>query len=163
MKNSYTWLTSSLDPIAVYGAVVGSISIVIAGAALGWQVYTWRHERGIHVEVRLSLGALVSDAGGVEKALILTAINRGSQSVRVTSTGLLLQDGSNTVMTQVTQLPSAGLPGNIAQGDSAMMWFDLEEVMRAGIDLHKPVTGQVVLATGEVCRSAARPVFSDRR
>lgn len=146
------------DQVAVYGAVTATLSLVVGGAALGWQIYSWRRSRKTVVEVEVSMGFLTFGPR-VEQAVILTAINHSEHPVRVTSTGILAQDGSDNVLTQLAPPPGSQLPGEIPPRDSRQTWYEPGDLARNGIDVLRPVVGQVRLGAGKPIKSKARPLM----
>jgi hypothetical protein len=139
--------------VAIYAATASTI-------ALGWQVFTWRHSRSTRVKVE----ARMAIVGGPspETIVAITALNDSEHPVRVSSVGLVLQDGSRRDVV-VTRLPAhaGGLPGIVAPHDSGTAHMHFEHVAAAGIDAYRPVTAFVWLSTGE--RVESKPVALMRR
>ena len=143
------------DQVAVYGAVTGTVSLLVGGAALGWQVYSWRRSRKTVVEVKVSMGFLTFGPR-LQQAVILTAINHSEYPVRVTFTGILAQDGSDNVLTMIAPPPGSELPGEIPPRDSRRTWYEPGDL---AIDVFRPVIGQVSLGSGKTINSKARPLM----
>jgi hypothetical protein len=141
-----------VDGLALYGAIVGSVSILLAGGSLGWQIYTWRRDRGTKVEVKLSNAILGLPIGPTE-AVIITAINHSRHPIRINSTGLELQDGSRNWSILPYVQAGAGLPGTIQPNDSADTWWFLDDIKKVGIDLRKPLVAKVVAGNDQRFRS----------
>lgn len=151
---------------AVLGVGVAFGAAVVAGA---WRWWTWRQEHKTLVTVKIAMGFLTFGPKLVE-AVILTVFNRSGHPVRVTGVGLSghpvrvtgvgleANDGSKRQLVQIIPQPGAGVPGTIAPRDSAQTWFERADIdNRGGIDVYRPVRGQVVLAERD------RPIWSRRR
>jgi hypothetical protein len=138
--------------LAAYAAITATLSIVIGATSLGWQVYAWRRARKTVLEVQVTMGLLTFGPQAVP-AVILTAVNRSDHPVRVTSTGILAQDGSGKVLTAVASPPGSQLPGDVPSRDSRMTWYDPDDLARTGIDVLRPVVAQVILGDGTLVRS----------
>jgi len=119
-----------VNGLALYGAIVGSFSILLAGASLGWQVYSWRRDRRTKVEVKLSNAILGLPIGPTE-AVIITAINHSRHSIRINSAGLELQDGSRNWSILPYIQAGAGLPGTIPPNDSADTWWFMDDIKKS--------------------------------
>jgi len=144
-------LEGQLDGIALYGAVVGSISIL-------WQVYSWRRDHSTKIKVEVSLGALTFGPK-VEKAVIITAVNDSRHPIRINSAGLETQDRSGNWAVKPLVPNGAGIPGTIQPNDSAQTWWFWEEFEEAGFDPHKPLVARVMAGNGQRFRSKRQPLF----
>ena len=142
------------DITAIYAAVV-------ATAALGWQVFQWRHRRKSHVSVDVKLAIFPMTAGGVRDGVTIDVTNRSERPIRVTSAGLFMQDGSRRTFVQPQQPPGAELPGIVESYDSKLTYFWREDLTAAGFDLTRPLQAWANLATGEQERSPKRTLLSD--
>ncbi len=141
-----------MSGIAVYGAIVGSVSILLSVATLSWQVYSWRRDRSTNVEVKLSNAILGLPIGPAE-AVMITAINHSRHPIRINSAGLELQDGSKNWSILPYVQAGAGLPGTIQPNDSADTWWFLDDIKKVGIDLRKPLVAKVVAGNDRRFRS----------
>lgn len=144
-----------VDGLALYGAVVGSVSILLAVVSLGWQIYSWRRERSTNIEVKVS-NAILNLPAGPSEAVLITAINRSRHPIRINSAGLELQDGSGHWSIKPVIPNGAGVPGVIPPDDSADTWWFVEEVEQAKFDLYKPLVARV--SAGNGMRFRSKPV-----
>lgn len=137
--------------------MIAGYAAVVSTAALGWQVYSWRHKRQSHVDVdaRLAL-AFLPDSDSPEKVVAVSVANRSDHPVRVTGAGLDLQDGSGYQLHHVGQFPGSTLPGMVEPYDSASAFLPLEQIEAEGIDFSRPVIAWARLATGETRKSRPR-------
>jgi hypothetical protein len=132
-------MLSKVDPLAIYGALVGT-------AAFGWQIYSWRRDRSTNVEVRLSQGVLTPS---MKEAVFIEAINHSNHPIRINTAGLVLQDRSGDwAVSQEFAQGGLGLPGVVAPNDSGQTWWSMGEVEQARFDLHKPIVARVVAGKG---------------
>ena len=131
-------------------AVIGALGTV---GALGWRVYTWRHERMPHVEVTISnafptYGPNNEHVG--EWCLSVTAINRGEHPVHVTSAGFFLPDGKESSLVIVQPPYPDALPRTVEPRDSGQTWVERAAVESRGVKVvDQPLTGWVRLSTRE--------------
>ena len=147
-----------MNQLAVYGAITATVAILLSGASLAWQVYSWRRERVTDIKVEVSLGFLTFGPQ-VEQAVFITASNRSEHAIRINSAGLGSQDGSGNWAIQPMAPNGATIPGTVQPHDSAQTWWLWEAFEAAGFDPHKPVVGRVVAGNGEKFRSKPRPLF----
>ncbi len=146
-----------MSGLALYGAIVGSVSILLSVASLGWQIYSWRRDRSTNVEVQLSYG-VIGLPTGAQEAVIITAINHSRHPIRINSAGLELQDGSRNWTIKPSIPNGASLPGTIDPNDSATTWWFQSEVEQVKIDVYKPLVARVMAANGQPFRSKRRPL-----
>ncbi len=78
-------------------AIVAGYAAVVATAALGWQIYTWRRARQPRIDVQVR-GAVAGFPTGPQTGYSIEVVNRGEQSVRVSSVGFDLADGQQLVL-----------------------------------------------------------------
>ena len=139
-----------MSGLALYGAIVGTVSIVLGGGSLAWQIYSWRQDRRTRVAVRLANGFL--GGGAVQALLTITAVNYSAHPVTVNSVGLESQDGSKQ-WALLPMVPGSTIPGVIKARDSGSTWVVVEDASRVGLDLFKPLIGRVDLSTGQTFQS----------
>jgi hypothetical protein len=130
-------------------AAIGALGTV---GGLGWRVYTWRHGRTPHVEVKISNGfptyGPYNERLG-EWSFLVTAINRGEHPVHVTSVGFLMPNGKDTLVIMHPPYPGA-LPATIAPRDSAQTWVERDAAEDQGLNAtERPLIGWVNLSTSE--------------
>ena len=130
--------------------VVTAYAALVATAALGWQVWTWRQQRR-PVKVRVAL-ACVGYPDGPVWTVAVEAINRSDHAVNVRSAGLMMQDGTGREWVIVRPLDISKLPGAVEPHDAAGVFVTADSV-REHFDLLRPVVGWVRLASGDVVRS----------
>ena len=134
--------------------MIGAAGTVLG---LGWRVYAWRHGRATHLEVTVH-NSFPFFAGELRDGFGLTAVNRSSHPIRVTSAGFVMPDGQDLV---IMQPPFAGaLPAEIPPHDSAQTLIERDELERAGFDVYGPVTGWVRTSTQERFESNPRVLRS---
>jgi hypothetical protein len=133
--------------------VIAGYAAIVATGGLAWQVYSWQHRRGVHVDVKVRYGIAAPIAEAVHM-ISIEACNRGEHVVRVDGIGLDLQDGSGSTYQQVQKFNFATLPGSIKPFDAANSFIAVAEAEQAGFDIYEPVTAWVRLATGETIKSA---------
>ena len=140
------------------GWIVAGYAALVSTASLTWQVVSWRLARKSRVEVTVNAAMLPYDDGRVLDGVTVNVVNNSDHAVRVTSAGLVLTDGSNRDLVQMSTPSGATLPGLIAPHDSAMTYFLVEDLEREtdGIDIYAPLAGWVQLATGERVKSKPR-------
>lgn len=138
--------------LAIYGAVVATVSIVLAIGSLVWQVYSWWHDRRTNVKVRLSY-AFLKFASQLEDVVMITVLNHSHHPVRINSVGLEVQDSSGRWAVSQMIPSGASIPGTIAPRASAETWWLLDEVRQAGFDLYKPLVARANASTGDRFRS----------
>jgi hypothetical protein len=141
------------------GAIVAIYAAVVATGSVGWQVYAWRHSRATRVEVKAQMALLGMTGGGSIEAISITAINQGENPIVVRGAGIDSQDGSGSAMHVIQPPPGADLPGEVAPRSSGMTYVLKAEAERQGLDVFKPVTAWVRLATGEVIKSKPLPLM----
>lgn len=129
--------------------VVAIYASIVATAGVAWQIFQWRHARSHQVSVNVALAAFSLNNGRVEQGLTITAVNAGERPVRVTSAGLNTQDKSGRTFVVVSPPPGADLPCVVQPRDSSMTYLYRAKLESGGFDLFEPVTGWVVLATGD--------------
>lgn len=137
--------------------VVTAYAALVATAALGWQVWTWRQQRR-PVQVRVSL-ACVGYPEGPVWTVEVEAVNRSDHAVNVRSAGLVMQDGSRREWVIARPLDISKLPGAVEPHDAAGA-FVRAESLREHFDLYRPVVGWMRLASGDVVRSEAVTLMS---
>lgn len=137
--------------IAIYAAVLST-------AGLAWQVFSWAHRRRSHVTVQARIAFVGYDALQV---ISIEATNTSDHPVRVTSAGLMLQDGSGRQFVILRQPDGATLPGVVQPHDSATTWIaQADAESEGGFDVFAPVTAWVNLATGQAVTSKPRPLMT---
>jgi hypothetical protein len=142
---------SGTTAIAIYAAVIGTLG-------LAWQVYSWRRANSTTIRVKLSNGFM---PGVADHAAMITAINQSNHVVKVSSAGFITQDGSKQDVVLMAAPFGATLPGPIEPRDSGMTWLDVEEAMRIGLDIYRPLVGWV--RTSEDQRFESKPAALLRR
>jgi hypothetical protein len=140
-------------------AVIAIYAASVASASLAWQIYTWWHRRQSRVEVGVSMAVAAPAAGVTLQALSVTATNRSEHAVRITGVGVDLQDDGGMQFHQVIPIHGATIPGPIQPHDSGNALLMREDVEREGLDVYKPVTAWVRLATGETVKSPPTTVL----
>jgi len=140
----------STTAIAVYGAVVATGGLI-------WQIASRAPARRTVVEVRLSAGLVTY---GPIEVVIITMTNRSDHPVRITSAGVLLQDGSGRQAVMTRPIADGTLPQVIAPHDAHQVYFEMAEVRAMGIDLRRPVVAWARSADDKRFTSKPRPVFA---
>ena len=103
------------DPVAVYAALVAS-------AALGWQVYSWRAKHATLVRVEASWGLLDLGMAGVSGPMCLvTVYNRSAHPLSVVGVGLVLAKDRSTSIPILSQ-PRATVPGTLPPRSQGVTW-----------------------------------------
>lgn len=119
-------LLAQAEPIpwpAVYGAVVSTVALLVAGASLGWQIYQRRERGKARGEVGWRLGFVgpAPEFGLPEPVhvLIITVVNRDDVAVNVSMVGLMRQDGSEQwIKNPYHKDLGESLPGKVEARDS---------------------------------------------
>ncbi len=132
--------------------IFAPIGALAAAGGLGWRIYTWRHGRTPHVEVKISNGfptyGPFNERLG-EWCLLVTATNRGEHPIHVTSAGFLMPNGKDTLVIMHPPHPGA-LPATIAPRDSAQTWVERAVAEERGLNAsERALVGWVNLSTGE--------------
>jgi hypothetical protein len=132
--------------------IFAAIGALGTAGGLGWRVYTWRHGRTPHVEVKISNGFPTYGPNNErlgEWCLLVTAINRGEHPVHVTSAGFVMPNGKDTLVIMHPPYPGA-LPATIAPRDSAQTWVERDAAEDSGLAApERSLVGWVNLSTGE--------------
>lgn len=105
-------------------------------------------------DVGISYGVGVGGSGDL---IFISMTNRGAMPLRWRQAGLELQDGSKRVAmvgSGAYVLPGYELPATVAQRDSHQTVITVAKVTSWGFDLHRSITAQVRLGTGEVFKSS---------
>jgi hypothetical protein len=121
--------------LAAYGAVVASLAILVSGASLGWQIYTWRRDRNTSVQVELY------QRGG---RVTIRATNDSQHQIRIRRVELQRQYGSGEVLKQTTIRKGARIPDWVQPHDSGETWWLESELEEAKFDLREPLVARVV-------------------
>jgi hypothetical protein len=137
--------------LAIYAAV-------IATAGLVWRIYSWRRSHSTRIRVELTNGFLTG-LPAVPHVALVTLKNQSAHSVRVTSGGFRLQDGSGRTAVVMPPPPGATLPGTVESRDAGTTWLDVDELERIQIDVYRPLVAWVTLATGETFRSKPKTLM----
>jgi hypothetical protein len=124
-----------------------SAGVVLGGLVIGgtWRGWTWRQEHATLVKVQVDLG-IVQVWPAVKGAIILTVYNGSAHQVRVTGAAIETNSGPHGVLAQIALPPLAGIPGVIGPHDSAMTWWDKDELEGNAFDLTRPLRGRISLA-----------------
>jgi hypothetical protein len=139
-------------------AVIAIYAALVASASLAWQVYTWWYRRQSRIEVDVRMAVAAPAVAVTLEALSVTATNRSEHVVRITGVGVDLQDDREMQFHQVVPMHGATLPGPIQPHDSGSALLMREDVEREGLDIYKPITAWVRLATGEMVKSSPTTV-----
>lgn len=135
-----------MDPLAIYAAVIATLS-------LAWQISRWYREHGNRVEVAVKF-AFLTYGSQLRDTIAIRATNRSEHAVRVISVGLNAQDGSGRTLQPISQIEGATLPGEVGPRDHAEAFIPVDQLdPDHGVDLYRPLTGWVTLATGETIQS----------
>ncbi len=138
--------------------MIAGYAAVVSSAALGWQVYSWRHQHRSHVDVEARFAlAVLPGSDSPAKVVAIGVANRSDHAVRVTGAGLDLQDGSATSCI-ISGSFLGRPPGTVAPRDSASAYLPLDQVEAEGINITEPVTAWARLATGELVKSTPTPL-----
>jgi hypothetical protein len=124
------------DPLAVYGAVIGTT----AAAGALWNIYHgwWRDRARLALGIKLGGGPIIGwgrHTVDPRQNVYLSITNRGRRPVRVESAGLLHKDGSSLVLMQDSlgqQVFSAVLDERNPSVDVCARTRDLQERYSAG-------------------------------
>ena len=144
-------------------SVIGTLGALGTIAGLGIRVYTWRHGRTPHVEVKIAngfptYGPFHERLG--EWSFLITAINHGEHPVHVHSAGFLMPNGKDTLVIMHPPYPGA-LPATIAPHDSGQTWVERAAAEARGLDAtERPLIGWVNLSTGEQIKSKPKVLVS---
>jgi hypothetical protein len=153
-------MVATIEAFTLVRDIFAAIGAVGTVGTLGWRVYTWRHGRTSHVEVKISNGFPTygpnSERLG-EWSLLVTAINRGEHPVHVTSAGFLMPNGRDTLVIMNPPYPGA-LPATIQPRDSGQTWVARDAAESRGLAaVERPLTGWVTISTGE--RFESKPMI----
>ncbi len=145
-------MVATAEVLTVVRDIFAPIGALAAAGGLGWRIYTWRHGRTPHVEVKISNGfptyGPFNERLG-EWCLLVTATNRGEHPVHVTSAGFLMPNGEDTLVIMHPPYPGA-LPATVAPRDSAQTWVERAAAEERGLNApERPLVGWVNLSTGE--------------
>jgi hypothetical protein len=155
-----TLAVSSLDDVdtAVWLALAAAL---LAAASLGWQLGgALARRRRDRVDVDVRLGLPVYSQGGGRWAIFIEVTNGSEHPIRWIAATLELGDGR--ILYLMDHPPGGDLPAVVQPHDSHHTWVDCVEVERQGVDLRRPVTATVKMATGEVSRSRPRRLLGRR-
>lgn len=143
------------DPLAIYGAVIGTVGA--AGAAFA--IYNSAVRDRANIKVRPSFGFPKFGplpGGPTKEFVLLTASNRGRRPVTFTSGGLLYPDGSTLWFPGQMET----LPKELREGQSHSVWGYpddmIENIMKKGA---APTHAFYWDATGRMHRSRLPKVF----
>ena len=111
--------------MTAYGAVVGTIALVVAVASLGWQVFTWFKARAETSVV--DIGPVVLPQG---PAVQIEVRNPSSQPISVVGAALTVSGGAHglSVIHLVPGPAGATIPGAIGPNASGRTWVLLHEL-----------------------------------
>lgn len=139
---------------AVYGAVVSTIALLVAGGSLAWQVHQWRQRGEARADVSWCLGVVgpAPEHGLPEPAPVLsiTVVNRDDVPVNVSMLGLVVQDGSGDQWVKFRPAPWDTLPGRVAARDTGTQFITVADLEKDGFDLDKPIVAFASLSTGRI-------------
>mgnify|MGYP001566808830 CR=1 FL=1 len=124
------WVQDNSTLIAVYGAFISTVALI-------WNIYNKLQEKPkIKVTARFGF----TDMGGKisENLLIVTAVNKGKQSIYLSSIGL--RSGNDDLL----NLNTIGLPCELKGGMSHSEWFKAEKLKNRKFDFawYKDATGK---------------------
>ena len=139
-------------------AAVAIYAALVATAGFGWQIYTWRRTHSTALNLKVSYAFIGYD---VQEVVMIAAINKSNHPVRVTSAGLVLQDGSKRDLVIFHPPPGASIPGAITPRDSGNTWLAIDDARRGGLDLYEPLVAWV--NTAEDKRFTSKPTTLMRR
>lgn len=128
--------------LAIYAAAAATLGI-------GWQVYTWRHDRKPHVEVNVELVYPMTGNQPVQPLMVVTAVSRSSHPVRALNAGLRVEGEPGKIGWGMKPHPLSTIPGVIQPHDSATAFFDPGLLALQGVDLEQELRGGVALSTGD--------------
>jgi hypothetical protein len=134
----------------VTALVVSILAILLAGASLGWQVYSWRRT-GPTVKVTVDNAIQVGDPRLPDHLLQVTATNHGRGPTTVTGWGFQLPGNSLLAVPQQTPM-STPLPHRLEPGAEGSWFMDAQEIRLRSAELGIPfnrIIGYVTLAGGE--------------
>jgi hypothetical protein len=141
------------DWVAIYGAVIGSIS-----AAL--YLRNWWYDRPhIKVEVAYAMGF----GAFVNKHLIsLSAINTGKQTVYISGSGFQVQENRNIIFIDSPQgMPQPKFPVELLPNNKFTIYFSIPELAKALIEENNgqlPLTAWFTDATDKYYKEKINPI-----
>jgi hypothetical protein len=135
--------------VTVAALVVSVVALLMSGASLGWQVYSWRRS-GPAVKVSvIDPGPLDQDAADddYDHVLKLTAANNGRAPTTVKGWGFLLPGGKKLAVR--TTYRSTRLPHRL-EPETETSWYAICEtsVQETGVSPSR-ITAYVTLAGGQ--------------
>ena len=141
---------------------IAGYAALVATAAFLWQVYLWRQNQKPRVSVKLSTAIPINpQVRRGDEWLQITVINGNDYSIRVSSAGIYLQDGSGRqVVATASYLPMATLPGDIRPHDSGFTYLVRQELEREQLfNPYGPVEAWAILGDDKRVESKAVVLF----
>jgi len=121
-----------MDPLAIYGAIVGTIALGLAGFKI------WLDRASVKVKASWSYFAR---AGVIDKnpQLTLTVINKGRRLIKLEGAGLKLSNGTD--LTYIPDLYIEQWPVELGEKDKKQIFFDISSLKE---DLKKQGSGIMI-------------------
>lgn len=127
---------------------VAAYAAIVASAAFGWQVFTWRTAYRNKVTVTLELG-IGESQDRLEPAIDIVVRNFGIQPIRVVAAGLAIETADEDMTRIVPASRGNLLEQKVAANDAGYAQLTWESLEDERVDFWNPMIGWVELATGE--------------
>jgi hypothetical protein len=145
-------MEATIETFTLIRDIFAGIGALGTAGGLGWRIYTWRHGRTPHVEVKISNGFPTYGPNNErlgEWCFLVTAINRGEHPAHVTSAGFIMPNENDTLVIMHQPHPGA-LPRTVQPRDSGQTWVERSAAEAQGLDaVERPLIGWVNLSTSE--------------
>ena len=132
--------------IAAYGAIVGSVALILQGVA--WWA-SWR----THVRLRIGRYQVANLGQATEAVILFEMINLSAHQIKVTHVSICPERRGEPFLFIPRPLPTSQiLPIEIGSRDNATVWMPVTELEKHR-NLHKKVRAQLSTSDGKTFRS----------
>lgn len=153
---------SGVDGVALYGAIVATGALIVAGCALIWQIFTWRASHSI--SLRMETGGYPEGDPEEEnyiQVLDVTVVNRTHFPIRVTGASARPEKVFNSEgplqWEKMTELPTV-----VPAGDAVEIFFDWQR-LDYFLGKNRRLRVSVYLSTGVITKYFSDEVSVWRR
>lgn len=114
--------------VTVMTLIVSVLAIILSAVALGWQVYSWKHN-GPKTKISADSGIAFGPLGDFE-ILSFSVSNKGRASTQISSVDFLRSDGGGIVALFPTAFMQGSFPIDLKPGQQESLLVRLDEVAR---------------------------------
>lgn len=121
-------ITVSAETVAWYGAIIATLSLVIAATKL------FADRRRLRVSVDYGI---LKGVGDERTKVFISAANIGKRPITVNSLGLRFKDNTEII---IRQTPNLNMPHTLNEGEDCRTWIDKEELVASLAENNKQLS-----------------------